>query len=480
MRDIANVALNKAQVLGAEYADIRIITTKLESISVRNGKVESISSEVSAGFGVRVIADKSWGFAASNLVDKEEIANVTKSAVGIAKSSATVGQHHVKLSPVDKIIDSYETEVEIDPFNVPKSEKIDLLLKADEIMRCHKKIAISSGFMRFYQKDQLFASTEGSFINQKITESGAGIASVAVDGGEIEQRSYPNSMGGQTSACGYELVNRLDLPGHADKTAEQAVALLSAKECPSTTTTVILDGSQLALQIHESIGHPTELDRILGTEASFAGTSFVTLDKLRRFRYGSSIISVTADATIKGALGSFGYDDEGVPAQKVYIIKDGILTGLLTSRETAAYLGTRSNGTMRADGWKHFPLIRMTNINILPGNWDLDDLIADTKEGLFLETNKSWSIDDKRLNFQFATEIGWQIKNGKITSMVKKPNYTGITPQFWRSCDAICNRKHWQVWGTPNCGKGEPMQVAHVAHGAAPARFRNVQVGVGK
>lgn len=215
-------------------------------------------------------------------------------------------------------------------------------------------------------------------------------------------------------------------------------------------------------------------------EASFAGCSFVTTDMLGKFKYGSDIVNVTADATIPGALGSFGFDDEGVPAQRSEIITAGVLTGVLTSRETASAIEKTSNGTMRADGWNRIPLIRMTNINLLPGDRSFDELVADTDDGLYLETNKSWSIDDKRINFQFATEIGWEIKNGRRGRMLRRPNYTGITPQFWNSCDAICDAGHWTVWGTPNCGKGEPMQIAHVAHGAAPARFRDVQVGVGR
>jgi TldD protein len=262
--------------------------------------------------------------------------------------------------------------------------------------------------------------------------------------------------------------------------AEEAVQLLSARPCPSKVTTLILDNSQLALQIHESIGHPIELDRILGTEASYAGTSFLRPETVGHFKYGSEWVNIVADATYPGGLGTFGYDDEGIESQRVPIISQGILVNLLTSRETAHHLGRKSNGTMRADGWNRIPLIRMTNINLEPGDWTLEEIIADTDEGILLSTNRSWSIDDKRINFQFGTEIGWEIKAGKLGEMVKNPTYTGITPQFWNSCDAIANKNYWQMWGTSNCGKGEPGQVAHVGHGAAPARFRNVQVGVMK
>ncbi|MDP3014044.1 MAG: TldD/PmbA family protein, partial [Candidatus Subteraquimicrobiales bacterium] len=298
--------------------------------------------------------------------------------------------------------------------------------------------------------------------------------------GDVQIRSFPNAHGGQFATRGFEFISSLKLAENAERIAEEAVGLLSAKECPSAITTVILDGSQLALQIHESIGHPIELDRVLGTEISLAGGSFVTLDKLENFRYGSEIINVMADATIEGGLGSFGYDDEGVKAQRIRIIKDGVFMNYLTSRETALFVNQTSNGTMRADGWNKIPLIRMTNINLEPGDLKFEDLIADTDEGIYLETNKSWSIDDLRLNFQFATEIGWEIKKGKLGRMIKNPNYTGITPVFWNSCDTIVNRDSWQVWGLTNCGKGEPIQGAYVGHGASPARFKNVKIGAGK
>jgi TldD protein len=244
---------------------------------------------------------------------------------------------------------------------------------------------------------------------------------------------------------------------------------------------IILEGSQLGLQVHESIGHPIELDRVLGTEANFAGMSFLTLDKLGTLKYASDVVNVVADATPAHGpgLGTFAYDDEGVPAQATPIVKAGLFVGYLTSRETAAAVGqARSGGAMRAEGWNRIPLIRMTNISLLPGTWKLDDLIADTDDGIYMETNRSWSIDDRRYNFQFGTEIGWEIHAGKKTRMLKNPSYGGITTEFWNSCDAICGPEYWTLWGVPNCGKGQPMQAMGTGHGASPARFRKVQVGV--
>ncbi len=484
MRDLTDRALNLAQVRGATYADIRIVRRESQSITVKNGVVEVLAQDEEQGFGVRVIVDGAWGFASSSLLTPAEVERVTALAVKIAKASALVKTRDVDIGPPVVHVDTYRTPIEIDPFQVPLEGKIDLLLAADKAMRQVKGIVVAKSSLSFFREHKVFASSEGSFIEQEIIESGGGLEATAVGEGEVQKRSYPNSFGRHQGTAGYELIEGMRLVENAPRIAEEAVALLTAKQCPSTVTTVILDATQLALQVHESCGHAIELDRVFGTEASYAGTSFLTPEKLGSFRYGSPIVNITADATVPGGLGTFGYDDEGVPAQRVPIVREGIFVGYLTSRETARLLPQlndgRSNGAMRADGWNRIPLIRMTNINLEPGEWDLDDLIADTDEGIYMETNKSWSIDDKRLNFQFGVEIAYEIKGGKLGQMLKNATYTGITPQFWASCDAVCNEKHWSVWGTPNCGKGQPSQIAHVGHGTAPARFRNVQVGISK
>jgi len=478
LKIITDRALNTAQLKGATYADIRIVWREIQNITVKNGRVEALSQDKSQGLGVRVIANGAWGFAASSEVSLAEASRVAARAVQIAKASALVKTKDVDIGPPIVHVDRYCTPIRIDPFSVSLEDKISLLLAADEAMRRVHGISVTEGSLEFIRETKVFASTEGSYIEQEIIESGAGLEATAVGEGEVQKRSYPNSFGRHQGTAGYEFVQELELVEHAEEIAEEAVALLSAPPCPSEVTTLILDPTQLALQIHESCGHPIELDRVMGMEASYAGTSFLTLDKLGTFQYGSPIVNITADATVPGALGTFGYDDEGVPAQRTPIVREGVFVGYLTSRETAVQLGLRSNGTMRADGWNSIPLIRMTNINLEPGEWDFDDLIADTDKGIYMKTNRSWSIDDKRLNFQFGTEIAYEIVNGKLGRMLKNATYTGITPQFWRSCDAICNEKYWSVWGTPNCGKGQPPQVAHVGHGTAPARFRNVRVGV--
>jgi len=480
MKELIGNILDLARLKGANYADIRAVRRQSEEIEVKNGKVEALTHDKDVGFGVRVLFQGAWGFACSSKVNKREMEVVLGEALKIAESSSKAKGKDIFLSPASTVVGQYQTATSSDPFEVSVETKLDLLLNADEIIRRNKKVKISESFMGCYRTQKTFASTEGSYIEQEIVECGAGISATAIEGGEVQVRSYPNSFRGNFATKGYEWIEHLSLRDHAERVAEEAAQLLSAKPCPSKVTTLILDSSQLALQIHESIGHPIELDRILGTEASYAGTSFLKPEMVGHLKYGSEMVSIVADATFPGGLGTFGYDDEGIKAQKVPIISRGILVNLLTSRETAHYLGKESNGTMRADGWNRIPLIRMTNINIEPGEWTLEGMIGDTEEGLFLSTNRSWSIDDKRINFQFGTEIGWEIKNGKLGEMVKNPTYTGITPKFWNSCDALGNRDHWQMWGTPNCGKGEPGQVAHVGHGAAPARFRKVQVGVMK
>lgn len=478
MKDLAARALDTAKARGATFADIRLIHSRQESITVKNGKVEVLAIGESQGFGVRVIADGAWGFASSGRVTVKELDRVAALAVRTARAAARVKQGDVDIGPPLRTVGRYQTPFRIDPFSVSLEDKIGLLLAADEAMRRVKGIRVAESAIELTRENKSFASTEGSLIEQEITRVGCGIEAMAEGNGDVQNRSYPNSVGRHHGCGGYEFVQAQDLPGNGQRLAEEAVALLTAKPCPHGVTTLVLDATQLALQLHESCGHPIELDRVLGSEASYAGTSFLTPEKLGAFRYGSTLVNITADATLEGGLGTFGFDDEGAPAQRTPIVRNGIFVGYLTSRETARTLGLASNGTMRADGWNRIPLIRMTNVNLEPGDWAFDDLIADTEEGVYMQTNKSWSIDDKRLNFQFGTEIAWEIKGGKLGAMLKNATYTGITPQFWASCDAICNRSHWNLWGTPNCGKGQPSQTAGVGHGTAPARFRNVRVGV--
>ncbi|MDA1317372.1 MAG: TldD/PmbA family protein [bacterium] len=477
------------------YADVRIVNQNSEDIATKDGVVEALQSNHSLGYNVRILKDGVWGFAASHDMSESGIDATIKKAMSIAAASAPYKIDDVQLDDQKPIKDTYKTPIKEDPFTVPMEEKMELLLKADNAQRVSEKIAVSQAMYHANKEHKYFVSTLGSEIDQEIIWTGAGIEATAVEGSDLQNRSYPNSFRGQNQTRGYELVRGLDLVGHAPQIAEEAVKLLSADTCPTGEFDIILDGNQLALQIHESCGHAVELDRVLGYEASYAGTSFLTPEKLYEFQYGSSIVNLTADATIPGGLGTFAYDDEGTPAQRTYLVKEGMFQDYITSRDTVKKLQNRnpkyqnrtSNGTVRASSWNRLPMIRMTNINLEPGGeegtgkgWSLDELIADTKYGIFMSTNRSWSIDDKRYNFQFGTEIAWEIKEGKLGRMLKNPTYQGITPEFWNSCDAICGRDEWTVWGTPNCGKGQPSQVMYTGHGASPSRFKKVKVGVVK
>jgi len=479
MNDLIDAFNDACERLKVAYGDIRVVGSETESITVKNENVEELARSADAGFGVRVLHKGCWGFACSREISASEVERVTRLAVEIAEASALSKREDVRLVPEEKHVDTWRNPFEEDPFKVSLEEKISLLLSANKAMGTVKGVTNRLSFFNAFREIQTFANTEGSLIKQEIVECGGGIQAVAVADGDMQVRSYPNSFRGQFHTAGFEVVRGFDLVGNAPRIAEEAVQLLSADECPDTTTTLILDGNQLGLQIHESIGHPIELDRVLGYEAAYAGMSFLTLDKLGNFRYGSEIMHITADATLPKGLGSFGYDDDGVPAQRVDIVKGGIFLNYLTNRETAHYANqNRSNGANRADGWNRIPIIRMTNINLEPGEGSLAELIADTKEGVFMSTNRSWSIDDRRLNFQFGCEIAWEIKDGKLGKMLKNPTYTGITPVFWGSMDRVCGKEEWRIWGTPNCGKGQPSQTAHVGHGASPARFLNVRIGI--
>ena len=480
MWDLCTHALDTARLRGATYADVRVMHMRQRDLTTKNGQVGTLAQSESIGLGIRVLAKGAWGFASTDRLTRDGVSACAAQAVAIAKASALAKRSEVVMAPEDAYVDSWQSPFRKDPFEIPLETQLTLLLAVDAEMRRVKGVTLTETDLQFRKIDSWFASSIGSRIHQRKVISGCGIAATSFQNDEIQKRSYPNSFGGQHSLQGYELVESLELLKHAPRVAEEAVALHSAAQCPQKAGTLILGSSQLGLQIHESVGHPIELDRVLGEEANFAGTSFLTLDQLNKLRYGSDIVNVVADARLDHGpgLGSFAYDDEGVPAQCTDIIKDGQFRGYLSNRETAHLIGLkRSSGTMRTEGWNRLPIIRMTNISLLPSTWSVDDLIADTDNAILMDTNRSWSIDDRRYQFQFSTEIGWEIKGGKKVRMLKNPSYSGITTEFWNSCDAICNRDAWTLWGTPNCGKGQPMQTMGTGHGASPARFQNIRIG---
>ena len=482
MKDVASWALNIAAIRGASYTDVRLADDRHRALSTKNGKVGSASVSESFGFGVRVIADGAWGFAASEDLSRLAVEATAARAVEIAKASARAKKRDIQMASEKAATGEWISPFQIDPFSTSVEQNIELLLKIDSELRSVPGVTLAEANLNFRREEQWFFSSEGANLHQTKYTTGVGYAAHAFAGNEIQKRSYPNSYGGQWQNKGYELIEEWKLVENARRVGEEAVALLKADQCPEGQFNIILDGSQLGLQIHESVGHPVELDRVLGMEANFAGTSFLTLDKLRTLRYGSDLVNIVADARQEHGpgLGTFAFDDEGVPAQCTSIISNGLFTGYLTSRETAHAIGAdRSGGTLRAESWNRLPIIRMTNISILPGENPLTrgQLISSTDDGIYMETNRSWSIDDKRYNFQFGCEAGWEIKSGKRTRMLKNPSYSGITTNFWNSMDAICSRDEWVLWGTPHCGKGQPQQVMGTGHGASPARFRDVKVG---
>ena len=480
MRELAERAVETAKIRGAAYADCRIIFTRIEEITIKNGKVGELGISEDLGFGVRVIADGGWGFASSPDVTAENIDKVAAQAVRIARASATLKKEDVRLAAEPVVDERWLTPLVEDPFAVSMEEKLALLLEIDRILRVDKRIKNAESSLGFKREHQWMATSEGAYIDQVLIRSGAGYAATAVSDDDVQTRSYPNSFRGQYMSQGYELVRGLQLTANAERVRDEAVALLTAPTCPSGKRDIIIDGSQMGLQIHESVGHATELDRVLGMEANYAGVSFATLEKLNNFKYGSEHVNLVCDSTIPGGLATLGWDDDAVRAQRWHLVKNGRFTGYQFNRELAHTIGAdRSRGNSRAEGWNNIPIVRITNLSLMPGNWEKADLFADTENGMYLETNRCWSIDQWRLNFQFGVEAAWEIKGGRKATLYKNANYQGITPEFWGSCDAICNENHWTLWGVSNCGKGQPGQTAEMSHGAAPTRFRNVTVGVG-
>ena len=477
MYDVASAAVEAALGAGARYADARAIESRSELIGARNGVIEALDREERNGLGVRALIGSSWGFFAVPDPGPAAARNAGERATEIARSSTLVAGPDIDLGAASAVQGSWASECREDPLAVPLAEKVALVEGVTKAMR-DGGADIAEASSRVWETRKWLVSSEGHRVDQHVRECGAAMSATAVGESETQRRSYPG-IRGQYGTRGWELVRELDLPGNAPRIAEEARALLTADQCPSLDATdLILGSEQMALQIHESVGHAVELDRILGWEAAFAGTSWLDLAKLGSLRFGSDLMTITADATLPGALGSFGYDDEGTPAHPVDIVRNGTWVGVLSGRDSAAIAGLESGGAVRADGFNRIPMVRMTNVGLLPGEQSLEEMIAATDDGVYMDTNRSWSIDDKRLNFQFGCEIGWEVKNGKRGRMLRNPTYTAISPRFWGSMDMIGNRSEWKFWGTPNCGKGQPVQVGHTGHPAVPARFRGVRVGV--
>ncbi len=472
--DAAQAAVQAAIDAGARYADARVMHRRHESMSARNGEVESLAQDASSGIGVRALVGSGWGFFAVPDLGDRAVRDAGRRSAEIAAASALVGRDESPLLTSEPVVGSWASDCATDPFAVSLADKGDLLVRATQTMGEHGA-DVAEGQYQLWDTQKWFVSSEGHRIDQHVRESGGGIMATAVGEHETQRRSYPAARG-QFATRGWEFVEELDLEAQAARVGSESRELLSAPPCPSGETTLILGAEQLALQIHESVGHAIELDRILGWEAAYAGTSWLDLAQLGSLTYGSPLMNITIDPTIPGALGSFGYDDEGTPATKRDAVREGIWVGVLAGRDSAAVAGLDYAGSVRSDGWSRLPMVRMTNVGLEPGPHTFEQIIDETDDGIYMETNRSWSIDDRRLNFQFGTEVGYEVKKGRLGRLVRNPTYTGIGPRFWSSLDMLSDDV--VAWGTPNCGKGQPGQTGHTGHPAAPARFRDVRVGV--
>jgi len=475
-RELLARALDSAKQKGASYADVRINRYLRQQINTREKRVTNILNSESFGVGIRVLVDGTWGFAASREVTPDEIDRVAALAVGIAKANRVAQTKPIVLAPVKAYKDTWQTPTTKDPFRVPTERKIDLLLSINEAALKVKGAAFCTSQMSFAKEEKQFASTEGSEIEQTIIRENPSFTVTAVDraSGKFKTR---NALA-EPIGTGYEWIESYPWLDDATKAAEQAVRKLTAKSVEPGQYDLILAPSNLWLTIHESVGHPTELDRALGYEANYAGTSFLTPDKLGKFKFGSDIVNFFADRTQPLAMATAGYDDDGVPTSQWDLIRNGVFIDYQTTRDQAAWIGQNaSHGCSYAQSWGDVPFQRMPNVSLKPGKekLTLEELIADTKRGLLAEGRSSYSIDQQRYNFQFSAQLFWEIRDGKIVGLVEDAAYQAITPQFWNSCDRICSQGYG-LGGSFNDGKGEPGQSNAVSHGCAPARFRNVNI----
>lgn len=488
LEDVARHAVEAAMARGADHADARIVRVATERLAVRDGAVAEADAPEEFGIAVRVFKDGAVGHAAapgSPGTMAEVATGVARRAFAVARDLAPLRRRPVVLERgVASARGSYVTPVAEDPFRVSLEEKLDLLMRADRGLGGRREIVATMARMEMRRVEQWAATSDGGLTHQVRVRSGGKIEATSRAGGVVERRSHPNGMGGDFRAGGYEVVRGLGLDEHAERVRDEAIALCHAAPCPGGTRNLILGSSQLALQIHESVGHPLELDRMLGGERDLAGGSFAgpDADRAGTFRYGSDIVSFVADPTQEGGLDTRGWDDDNVPSAPFDLVRDGVLVGSQAGRVSAGLAG-RGSGTAcsRAAGWWAPPIDRITNVSLAPGQGSLADLIASSEDGtIFADTVKTWSIDQQRRNFQFTCEVAWEIRGGKRARLLRLPTYQGETLSFWRSCDAIAGPEAWRLHGVVNCGKGNPMQIVEMSHGAAPARFRGVtMVGVG-
>lgn len=479
MRELAHAALETARLRGAEYADVRLVRRRRQNLAAEDERLAGVTDSDDFGVGARVLVDGAWGFAGSGDVTREGVQKAAAQAVDIARASASAMRAKVRLAPEPPASMTFVTECRIDPFAVAVGEKSALLLAINERLKRNSGIRKAEAFMSLRRDERLFVNSDGADLRSNVVTTAAGYRATAVGEGDARSRSYmPPPL-----TRGYENINGDDLLSNTDRVAAQACEHLRAPDCPVGIRDLILDPQNLSLTIHESVGHATELDRALGYEESLAGRSFATPDKLRNLAYGSERVTFVADNTLPGGLATHGFDDDGVPGQRWHMVENGLFVGYSTGREVATEIGLdRSNGGCRADHWGSIPIVRIPNLSLMPGKGplSLEELIADTDDGIYIEGRGSFSIDQMRCNFQFGGDAFWEIRGGKIVGMLKNVTYQSMTTDFWGSCDAVCDERFWVMDGVLNCGKGDPMQIAQMTHGAAPARFRGIKVGAAR
>ena len=467
-------AVEWAVASGASYADARYVERESETVTVKDGQIEGVDRDADRGVGVRVLTKGAWGFAAwDRLGGESKVEPLFEEAIRRAEAAATVQRRHVVLAPQDAQRGEYRTPLRRDPFTVPIAERIELLRAADAILATPnaklRRVSVAA-----YRTRKRLVTSEGTDVRQEIVECGAGLHVTAANAGL--KPATRNDMRNVRQA-GWEYIEELDVLAHARRFARDVEAVLAAKPAIEKPTTLLIDQSFLALLVHESCGHPTESDRVLEHEVAFAGTTFMWPQDRGQLRYGSEHVNLTADATIPGGMGTFGWDDDGVPATRTPLVERGIFTGYLSSRETAGALGLeRSGGCARAEGWQHFPIVRMVNVSLEPGDATYAELLREIDDGLLLESPASYSLDDKRQNFHFSTQVARVIRNGDLGEYVRGVAFQSLTPAFWGSCDRVAD--DWELHGFLSCAKGEPLQLMRVGHGAAHARFRDRPIEV--
>ncbi len=459
-----------------EFADVRLIEAEELRLYSQLGAEPDERTEHNLGIGVRVLRDGAWGFAARPVFDGADAVRAARQAVATAGASAGASRP-VTLAPLPAASGRYQTEVQIDPFAVPDSQRQLLLDEVLANVGRPSAVVAAQAWLNAKRQHRHFGNTEGSRQHQHFVETGAGILANASGKDDLQRRSYPNSFHGNTAAAGWEYIGSLGLVEHATRVGEEATELLSAATAPAGFADVVIGAQQVSLQIHESAGHALELDRILGDEVNFAGGSFITTEGIGSLRYGSPAVNLTSDPTIGGTRGSFAYDDEGTPARRTRLVDAGLVAATLSSRDSAARSGQQLTGAARSDGWGYLPVCFSTHVYLEPGEGSLDELLERLGEGYYIEDNRSWSIDSRRWNFQFGTEVGYQVRKGRRGRLLKNFSYGGITPQFWGSVEAVAGPQELRIFGYP-CGKGEPKQWGFLSHAAAPMLVRDLRIGV--